>query len=974
MVATRMTYCRVVSDVRKLPNRPSLIRYAQGIHRRDFVHIVIYIGVFIFTVVSADERINMATVLSLDGGGWSITSGDGNHTVEGNVPGYALQALVEAGKEEDPLKGFNELEQRWAAYQTWTFARDFEVTPELLSHARVDLVLDGIDTVADVDLNGETITSLSNSFRQYRLDVTGRLLEGKNTLTFVFKSSAEEAVRRAKAYPYKVPYVAQPGALPDFNFLRKAACDFGWDWGPAFCASGIHGGVKLVGFSAPYLTEASARQKHHEDGTVSLWVDAVLHSPTVGAKGVVSVESEHDKSWSGKSEVVTTRAGANFVTVEVTIKGAKLWYPHGYGGQPLYDFTVTFSPAEGVAHSSLNRRLGFRTIELVREPLPKAKDPSAESFFFRVNGIPVFAKGANYIPPDVFHSRATPELLRELMAESVAAHMNMLRVWGGGMYPPDAFFDAADEMGVLIWQEGMFACALYPRDEAFLHEVSKEIEFHARRVGHHASLAIWGGNNELEPAFFWFDESKQNPRLYAVDYAELFVNTVHKALLRVDPDVNWIDSSPTNGIISADPYVKKWGDSGSAHAGDIHFYNYLADVFNPDLYPRAKFVSEFGFQSFPSWTVYRKYTSEEDWNRDSKMSDHRQRHPNGNAELLMQMERHFKVPPALPQGAGSPDETELFRQWIYLTQVQQSLCYQTAITHWRRLKSDPDAFTMGVLYWQLNDIWPGQSWSSLDYDLHWKLLHYGARRFFRPILVSALLDPQSMEVDVHLTSDLAFPLQGKVTIEVIPWAAGKNATASVVLSQTFDIETLDSSVVWKGTLDTLLHNGLTPQEAVVRIRAEAGGSAENTEGVVFPHDPEGVKIVPGSPPVFTNEYELFLTELKDARGLSSSPGISFSNFKQTSPTTATFTVSSEAVAPFVALESHSLAGTFSASNFLQLPWEDREVEFVGRKPFDVSELQKSLAVLSLGALYTPSPKEAGGLSESHPDACAAATA
>ena len=515
---------------------------------------------------------------------------------------------------------FGELDLRWAANAPWTFTLpSFETPPSISASSTAELVLEGVDAVASIELNGEVVARCESAFYPVVVDVTSKLYpagSGKtNSLSIVFDKALDSAAARAAAYPYKVPYVGQVGALPDWNHVRKAASDFGWDWGPAFAPVGVAVGVSLEVHSSARLVGATVRQTHdREKGTVDVHFDAILRrcggradsgtlvvSPVAGKGGLVApvapVEVEVAIPASGApspapppptSAAPAPAAGAerhfsgdwdDTFTASATVRfpggpggGPRLWWPHGYGEQALFDFELAFvparsasSPEEGAPVSSLRRRVGLRTIELVREPAPfsppgptpeQGGPETSETFYFRVNGVPIFAKGANYIPPHVFHSRA-PALALLAMRNAAAAHMNMVRVWGGGAYPPDAFFDAADELGILVWQEFMAACALYPRDANFLELCRREVKYQAARVGAHSSLAIWGGNNELEPAFSWFPESRANEKLFAVDYAALFIDVVHKTLQEVHPGVAFIDSSPTNCSLSEEPYVKR---------------------------------------------------------------------------------------------------------------------------------------------------------------------------------------------------------------------------------------------------------------------------------------------------------------------------------------------------------------------------------------------------------------------------------
>ena len=394
----------------------------------------------------------------------------------------------------------------------------------------------------------------SKTSSEHRLPVKDLLKPGTNTLALRIHPAILEAFKRNAAYPYAVPYLELQSIAP-YNFLRKPASDFGWDWGPAFAPSGIYGSVKLQAYSSGVLTGAGVRQQHHRsaDGgagagdSVALHFDAYVEAPAAGEQGTLTVRGPEGKGWDATVAVRLPARGLNVVPATVVVPAGSfdLWWPVGYGAQPLYGFTVSYAK-DAVADSAttLARRIGFRTVELKREPLHNGQE-GAESFFFSVNGVPVYAKGTNMIPLDIFSSKTTAADLRFLVKQTVDANMNMLRVWGGGLYPNDALYDACDEAGVLLWQEAMFACSMYPRDPAFLSEVSKEISFQARRLNWHASLAIWGGNNEVETAMGWYEPSRSNKDLYSNDYSALFVGTVRAALQGVSSDIIFVDSSPS---------------------------------------------------------------------------------------------------------------------------------------------------------------------------------------------------------------------------------------------------------------------------------------------------------------------------------------------------------------------------------------------------------------------------------------------
>ncbi|GAB4815646.1 hypothetical protein N2152v2_002692 [Parachlorella kessleri] len=454
---------------------------------------------------------------------------------------------------------------------------------------------------------------------------------------------------------------------------------------------------------------------------------------------------------------------------------------------------------------------------------------------------------------------------------------------------------------------------MYPRDQAFLQEVSTEVEYQAARLSTHPSIALWGGNNENEAAFTWFGETLARPQLYAVDYSTLFVDTIRRALLSVDPSIIYLDTSPSNGIYSTEPYVKRWGDVADPHFGDVHFYDYSSDALDPLTYPPAKFVSEFGYMSFPLFSVYQKVTEPQDWAINATMTNFRLRHANGVQQLLAQMRLHFlsDTPPVTtfsgspdsnqpsnesgtpsqgtPAGALRPSEEEVagtateggvgpspvdsshngaaeeFRAFVYLSQVQQSLVYETAISRWRRLKKDPSAVTYGVLYWQLNDIWQqqqhsrfqvgsdvqGPSWSSINYGGAWKLLHHTARAFFQPVAVSGVVDRQEQTVTVHLVNDLSVGVTGNLTIDAIPYTA-TNPEDIIHLTDSpgISVASFDAGPIWNASipgwlLPTVLNasggGALGPQDFFLRLRYCPTGTAA-TPGY---HSPFTAAAAPG---------------------------------------------------------------------------------------------------------------------------------
>lgn len=607
-----------------------------------------------------------------------------------NVPGDGISALQDAGAIPDPYHGRNEYGLRWICDRDWTISRSF-------THdgSPADLCLEGLDTLATVTLNGVQVLRAANAHRRWRVDVSGALRAGGNEISVTFRAVLREAAALQAAQPFPVPYHAPNCPLPNGNMLRKPQADFGWDWNIALAPFGIWGGVRLEP-KRPRIRDVIVTQRHEPGlARVELQVHAEGKEVTASLCGV-----------SQKAQVV-----AGVARLELAIPDPVLWWPAGQGAQVLHDLTLTMGDV------SETRRIGLRDLRLVSQP-----DSAGRSFGFRVNGRDVFAKGANWIPADALHGRISRENVRDLLQSAVDAHMNMIRIWGGGRYEPDWFYDLCDEMGLMVWQDFMFACHLYPSTPEFLAEVDAEVRDVVARLNHHASLALWCGDNELIGALGWFEESRRDRDRYLVSYDRLN-RTIEAALHQTLPDPNWWPSSPSPGPMA---FGDAWHDDRS---GDMHFWSVWHEGRDFDHYRDVapRFCSEFGFQSYPSLLAIRRFAGPEDMNIAAPVMESHQKNAGGNARIAETMFRYFRFP-------------EGFGNFVYLSQVQQGLAIKTAVTHWRSLKPH----CMGTLYWQLNDTWPVCSWSSLDHGGNWKLLHHMARGFYQPVLVAAV--PEGGEI------------------------------------------------------------------------------------------------------------------------------------------------------------------------------------------------------------------------------------
>jgi beta-mannosidase len=485
-----------------------------------------------------------------------------------------------------------------------------------------------------------------------------------------------------------VPYHKPNCPIPNGNTLRKPQCDFGWDWNIALAPFGVYG---AIGFETPgpRLSGLVVEQTHGPG-----WAEV-----TVAAHVPVAAEMTL------AGQVIRAESVAGVARATFRLTDPALWWPAGLGAQTLHDLTLCFG---GVTET---RRIGLRRLDLVTEP-----DAAGLGFTFRVNGHDTFARGANWIPADALAGRISREAVRDLLQSAVDANMNMIRVWGGGRYEPDWFYDLCDELGLMVWQDFMFACHLYPSTPAFLAEVQAEVHENALRIGHHACLALWCGDNELIGALTWFEESRRDRDRYLVSYDRLN-RTVEEALKSVAPGANWWPSSPSPGPMS---FGDAWHNDAS---GDMHFWSVWHEGRDFDHYRdvRPRFCSEFGFQSYPSLDVIARFAEPQDFNIAAPVMESHQKNAGGNARIAETMFRYFRFP-------------EGFGNFVWLSQVQQGLAIKTAVTQWRSLKPH----CMGALYWQLNDTWPVCSWSGLDHGGGWKILHHMAQGFFAPVTVVAV--------------------------------------------------------------------------------------------------------------------------------------------------------------------------------------------------------------------------------------------
>lgn len=610
--------------------------------------------------------------------------------VPATVPGSVYSNLLTAELIPDPFWRDNETEALKLMEHDFTYTRAFEAPEALLGCRKVLLRCEGLDTLADITVNGKSVGRADNMFRTWEFDVKEALRPGENTIA-VTLCSPTRFIRQADAACH---LDGSTDAMRGFSHLRKAACMFGWDWGPRLPDAGIWRNIEIIGIERARIGGVLVRQRH-EGGRVTLDIDT--HISRYGGG-----ELRVDAAVTAPDGQVFTGAGKR---CEVEIENPMLWWPRGYGEQPLYTVRVSLS-LDGVELDSWERRIGLRTLTVKQE-----KDQWGESFCHCVNGVSIFAMGADYIPEDNLLPRVTPERTRALLADAAAANMNTVRVWGGGYYPDDWFYDACDELGLLVWQDFMFACAEYRLTGGFEANIRAEFADNIRRLRHHASLALWCGNNEMES--FTGDGKWFSAKRTQADYIKIFEYIIPQVLKEEDPDAFYWPSSPSSGGSFENP--------NDPAKGDVHYWDVWHGMkpFTDYRNYHFRYVSEFGFQSFPPMATIEAFTLPEDRNVFSYVMEKHQRNASANGKIAEYLSQTYRFP-------------KDFDAFVYASQLLQAQAIQYGVEHWRRHRGR----CMGALVWQLNDCWPVVSWASLDYFGRWKALHYYEKRFFAPVLIS----------------------------------------------------------------------------------------------------------------------------------------------------------------------------------------------------------------------------------------------
>lgn len=626
-------------------------------------------------------------------GKWQFKNAKDNNWLPAKVPGTVHLDLMDHKIIPDPFKDENEKKVQWVENEDWDYQTSFTVSSKQLTATQnIDLVFNGLDTFSEIYLNGKLLTRTNNMFRKWVIPVKQYLKSGNNILQVKFKSAVSTGKELAKKVPFTMPESPR-------SFVRKAQYQFGWDWGPRLMTAGIWKDVKLSFWNTAKLENVKVEQKK----LTKEKADLNIHAEIIAEK-----EGNYTISINNQPSNVQLKKGKNIIQIPFVIDNPKLWQPNGWGKQELYPVRVSLRK-NSIHLADKELKIGLRTVELIQE-----KDTKGKSFYFKVNGNPLYIKGTNWIPGDSFSPRMTKEKYQYLIRQAKEANMNMIRVWGGGIYEDDEFYKACDENGILVWQDFMFAGSFYPSDEAFLNNVQQEVKDQVNRLQNHPSIALWCGNNEVDEAIVnWgyqkqFKYSKEDSLQVWKDYKKVFHELIPNTLqenVTAEKNIYW-PSSPSIG----------WGHKESLTEGDSHYWGVWwgeqpFEIYNEKV---GRFMSEYGFQGMPTLeTTKSMFSGNPDLNLQNPTIKAHEKHSRGWQIIDEYIKRDYHLPAD-------------FVKYNYVSQLVQARGMQIAIEAHRRAKP----YNMGTLYWQLNDCWPVVSWSSIDYLGNWKALHYQVKRSF----------------------------------------------------------------------------------------------------------------------------------------------------------------------------------------------------------------------------------------------------
>ncbi|EFA06933.2 Beta-mannosidase-like Protein [Tribolium castaneum] len=864
-------------------------------------------------------------------GQWKVTGGPNKTlTIDAYVPGGIFSALMESGTIGDIFYGTGDSNYSWVGLTNWTYSTTFTVSEELLNSRVVLVVFEGLDTFATVSVNGHEVGTSENMFVRYNFNIRDQLQVGANEISVQFASAVAtaEALAKDPSNEYVIPPecpVPEYKGICYVNRIRKQQASFAWDWGPAFASVGIWGLTEIIGFDDAFIEYLVATPlKNPDDDFWTVPLSVYLNAGEIAAiSGTIDVSLETEKGVRTSSfkfnETVDEFEVKVTTTLLVPSSEVSTWWPNGYGTQSTYKLLVTFVSEHERDQSTVH--IGFRTVELVQEKLGTGQ---GLSFYYKVNQVPIFAKGANAIPINILPERSQSLNLAPLFETMKSAHMNMLRVWGGGVYNVDYFYSLADDAGIMIWQDFMFACALYPTDDAYLKNVVKEVKHQVRRLASHPSVVIWAGNNENEAVLAqdWYD-TMDNFTIYKNDYVKLYVDVIRPEVLKIVPNATYLTSSPTNGLESdQEGYVAQ--NPGDSLYGDVHFYDYTSDSWAPETFPIPRFASEYGYQSMPSIESWLTATASlDDLRPDSAFMDYRQHHPGGNDQNVDLIELQMQLP--------DPESENYVKAFIYFSQILQAQAMKIQTEHYRsfkgRVNEKGEGNTMGALYWQLNDVWVAPTWSGIDFTGRWKMLQYFAKDFFNPMIITGRLTDDNLEV-YAICDGLELPnVTVKGLVQVYKWES---------LEPLIAVESPISLDLYKSVPVTTIHAPTALQTA------GCGSDYAEAKKKCFFH----LRLLDQGNNILAPFNYIFPEKLKNCALAKPAVKIESVEIVDLYKKIFSVTVSTDAVALFVWLDTHEVKGVFSENGFLQvLP--SKTVNFTADSRVTLEELQAAVTVTHL---------------------------
>ena len=874
---------------------------AKGLVRCALIGAIAGIGI---GATHAQPTPTQNTVIALDHG-WQfrqINSAEQDAEIgwlPATVPGDVHLDLLANKKIPDPFFRDNEAKLQWIENESWEYRLKFEATPALLARTNVDLVFDGLDAASTVYVNGVQVLAADNMFRIWRVPVKAHLHAGSNLLRVVFPSPVKAAAEIAARDPWQT----KTGTAPK-TYIRKAAYEYGWDWGPRFVTSGIWRPVRIEAWDKVRIADFAIYQRDVSGEVAHLNAEVEVEAATAGPARITVNYHQAGVPVTGMPVFVTSaanlHAGRNVISLPIEIRKPKLWYPAGYGDQPLYDFTAQLG-VTGQWAELRTAKAGLRAIILDRHP-----DKWGRSFQLVVNGIPIFAKGADVIPFDSFPARVKTADYRRILESARDANMNMVRHWGGGYYETEEFYSICDELGIMVWQDFQFGNDWQPGTYAFKLNVEAEADDQVRRLRNHPSIVVWCGNNETEMALNWNGRAKLPTDVKFQmwqDYITEFSGILTRVVARLAPGTPYWPSSPSADYEEVSPKY---------HTGDDHIWDVWHGRVPFSTYEthHSRFVTEYGFQSFPEMKTIEAFTQPEDRTGifTPVMLAH-QKNNEGNSIIHDYLLKDYPEPKDFPS-------------FLYVSQVLQAEGIKIGAEHFRRSRPE----TMGSIFWQLNDCWPVASWSSIDYYGHWKALQYYARRFYAPILISPHVEEGSLKV--YIVSDLTNKQGGRLVVRLMDFDGKVLLKEDRVVS----VEPLSSSVYLDWSLRKLADAGVADTSRVF-VSAQLGSAdATISSNIAY--------LAP------TKEIHLKPATLKvDVVDVSSGTGapILVENLKGKSA--YTIRVSSPVLARSVYLSFGNLDVNISDNYFDLLPGETVEITATSATSLDA--LKSQLKVISL---------------------------